>query len=227
MKTRALILRDLHQLYIPGYDFHLTDDDQTWITAKAKDIAAAGGGDRDPVTVYMHSRSGLIFELGSTRMIDAYPNPLAHDSRVLESYDHDARIVLEEEIRLEFKKIGESQSDLDLEVKPNNRGYPSVKQQIKNGSSCDVLIFGWTNKISDSHYEIYWKFLVDGKSLKGMIRATNKTGEEKARVGSYFYMTKYGKSQDRLIEINPMSGVIVPARPGEYPAGYVPPGAPR
>jgi hypothetical protein len=199
------ILLELQGLYIPGWDYHVSEEDENWILEKAKEIAATGKGDRSLETIQRHARSGLIFEFGSTQMIGAYPNPLEHDPIVLESYDHDSRIHLQDEIRLEFKKVNEKYQALNLNLSPNNQGYPSVKQQIKEQSSCDLLIFGWTNEIENSHYKIYWKWVVYGPSLSSMVMRTKHT-----RWGSsHFYMDRIAKSNSQCIELNPVSGAIV------------------
>ena len=201
---RTRILHELQELYIPAWDYHVSEDDENWILEKCKEIAASGKGDRDLETIQRHARSGLVFEFGSTKMIGAYPNPLDHDPVVLESYDHDSRIHLQDEIRLEFKKVGETYRSLSLEVKPNNKGYPSIKQQLKNHSSCDLLIFGWTNEIDNSHYRIYWKWIVAGSTLQDMVmRSTNRHWG-----ASHFYMTDNGKKNRHCLELDPSAGTI-------------------
>ncbi len=201
---RTRILNEIQELYIPAWDYHVSQEDENWIVEKCKEIAATGKGNRKFETVLKHARSGLIFEFGSTQMLRAYANPIDHDPMVLESYDHDSRIHLTDEIRLEFKKTNEHYQCLNLETRPNNKGYPSVKQQLRRDSSCDLLIFGWTNEINDSHYKIYWKWIVDGPTLESMVMRTKFT-----KWGStHFYMDKVAKKARYCFELNPLDGKI-------------------
>lgn len=201
---RTRILNELQRLYIPAWDYHVSEEDENWMLENCKEIAASGKGDRDFETVLRHARSGLIFEFGSTQMIEAYPNPVDHDPAVLESYDHDSRIHLDDEIRLEFKKTNENYQCLNLETRPNNKGYPSIKQQLKKNSSCDLLIFGWTNEINDSHYQIYWKWIIDGPTLGSMVMRSNN-----GKWGSnHFYMNKVAEKAGYCLQLNPLDGTI-------------------
>lgn len=203
---RTRILHELQEVYIPAWDYHVSEEDENWILEKCKEIAASGKGDRDFETILRHARSGLIFEFGSTQMIGAYPNPIEHDPAILESYDHDSRIHLRDEIRLEFKKVSEIYKSLSLEISPNNKGYPSVKQQLKDDSSCDLLIFGWTNEIDSSHYRIYWKWIIAGSTFKDMVM---RSPNYRRWGSSHFYMTNNGKKNRHCLELNPFDGKII------------------